>query len=244
MINETLAARQWPGDDPIGKRIAWAGELEGDDPWRTVIAVVGDVRHRGPMVEAAPEVYMPFEQAPDRRMTWLVRTTSDPMAVLPAVRRIVADVDPNLPVRRPRAMEAAIGESLSAVRAGAIAIAGLSAFALLLATVGLYGVLSFLVARRTAEFGVRIAFGASVRDIERQVLLEGLTTVGMAVLVGFALAWGAERLLRGTLAGMAEPSMPMLVVIAVLVLGTATVASWLPARRAARLDPATALLVD
>lgn len=244
LINETLAAREWPGEDPVGRRIAWPADLETAEPWRTVIGVVGDVHHRGPMVEAPPEVYMPFPQAPDRRMTWLIRTAGDPMTLLPAIREIVTSLDRNLPVRRPHTMESALAESLGPVRASAMAAGGLAAFALLLAMVGVHGVLSFLVARQTAEFGVRMAFGATGSGVRRLVLKEGMSTAGVATAAGLVLALAASRLLRSVPIGVESTSPLLFGAVGALVLVTAFIACWLPARRAARLDPATALRME
>jgi putative ABC transport system permease protein len=241
LINQTLAASQWPGEDPIGRRIAWAGEHEEADGWRTVVGVVGDVLHRGPMRAPLPEVYMPFRQAPDARMTWIVRTTGDPTALVPVVRRLVAALDPTVPVRQPRAMDEVLAATIGPVRASAIATAAFAAFALLLALVGVHGVLSFLVAHRAPEMGVRMALGATAGEVQRKVLAEGMSTVALATLAGLGLAWALGRTLQRFVfdVGAAEPV--VLAGIAAVVLCTGTLACWLPARRAARLDPTAAM---
>lgn len=245
VINETLAQQTWPDADPIGQRIAWAQEMDGTPVWRRVVGIVGDVRHRGLERAAQPEMYMPYEQAPDRRTSWVVRVPrGDPSALAGAVRNAIREVDRTLPLRDLRTFEATIAESVTGLRTGMLAIIGLSALALVIAVTGIYGVLAFFVAQRVPEFGLRLALGAEPKSIARLVVAEGMRTAGIGAAIGLLGALALSRVLSSILFGV-RPTEPLsLIAVTLLLLSVAVLAAWLPARRALRVDPATALRTE
>jgi predicted permease len=239
LVNRTLAERFWPGEDPLGRRFRIA--LEQTD-WITIVGVVGDVRQHGLENDVRPEVYRPLRQ--NRRQVgtaMLVRTAADPEAVAAAVREAVWSVDPNIPLARLRTMEDVIQESVAQPRLVSGLIGALAGLALLLGAVGTYGVLSGDVAHRTREIGVRMALGAARRDVLLLVLRGGMGLVLTGVAVGIPVAFAVSRALRGLLFQV-PPSDPVtyLAVVSLLVV-VGGLATYLPARRAAGIEPLEAI---
>lgn len=244
LVNETFARLTWPDGEPLGQMIAWAASPE-ELVWRTVVGVVGDVRHRGLGSEPLPEVYMPYRQAPDRRMSVILRATAgDPGRLAGAVRGAVRELDPILPLRNLRTFDEIVAESVGAVRAGAWTTIGLGIVALFLAVIGIYGVLAYFVAQRIPEFGLRLALGASRRDIARLVISEGLRTSLIGATVGLVIAFAGARVLRGVLFDVSPTDPVAFGAVTVLLIAVSVLASWLPARRALEVDPTEALRTD
>jgi putative ABC transport system permease protein len=242
IVNETLAQRYWPGQSALGKRVAFRGNPRPED-WLTVVGVVGDTHHWSLAEAVDIQLYVPYTQDGD----WLapgqlaLRTTGDPMQLAAAARERVRAIDPLIPISDVQTMEALIRRSVAAPRFHLTLLALLSGSALVLATIGIYGLLAFSVASRTREIGVRSALGASQTLIARMVLREGLALVVAGVAIGLAVAFVATRALEALLFEI-EPGDPLTFAgIAVLLLAVATLACYLPARRAARIDPLTAL---
>jgi putative ABC transport system permease protein len=237
VVNEAFAKRFWGNADPIGKRISIGGQ---NGPWREVVGVARDGKYVSISESPRPFVYYPQLQAPDG-ITLHVRTAGDPLRLLSAVRREVATVAPTWMIERPRTLEEHIGASLLPQRIAAGILGAFGVVALLLAAVGLYGVVAFAVAQRTREIGIRVALGAQSGEVLSLMLRQGMRLAAIGLAVGISLAIVAARLVSGFLlgAGAADP-LVFLVAAVTLALVTA-VASYVPARRAARVDPMVAL---
>jgi putative ABC transport system permease protein len=249
VINETMAERYWPGQDPLGVRFVLGGRA--GPGLVTVVGVVGDVRHGSLADPRVSQMYLAHAQfrfwnggSVARSLTLVVRSAGDPQAPGAAIRGAVHTVDPRLPLSDVQAMEDVVTASLGRERflfalAGAFAV-----IALVLGALGVYGVLAYAVARRTREIGLRLALGARGREVARLIALEGGRLVLGGTVLGLVGAMLLGRLLRGLLFGVA-PLDPLTLIGAPLALaGAALVATWLPARRAARLDPMEALRND
>ena len=238
IISESLARKHWGGENPVGRRIR---RPEADAPWITIVGVSGDLRHGGLDSDTRPIWYLPLAQVQEFGATLLVRTAGDSSGVAPAIRAQVRALDPQQALQGVRSMEEVIAESL-ARRRFSLFLLGLFAFlALALAAVGVYGVVSYSVSRRTQEFGIRTALGASGRDILQLVLGQGLRLAVVGVALGVAGAFGLMRFLSTLLFGVTSTD-PLSFAGAILVLtGVVTLACYIPARRAARVDPMVAL---
>ena len=238
LVGETLAARVWPGEDVIGKRIRIGG-TEG--PWRTVVGVVGDVRHTGLDAPRTAQVYVPIAQSADGGVDVVVRTTTPPAGLAHAARAAIASVDPTQAVSRVATMEEVAAESTGKRRFISFLAAVFAGLALLLAAVGVAGVVSRSVTDRTREIGIRLALGALPSAVRRMVLsrLARLTLAG--AVVGLAGAFALAPLMRHVLFGIAPHDMRTLVWTCLFVIAVPMLAGWLPARRASRLDPVQAL---
>lgn len=243
LINESFARRSWPGDDPVGQRVQLGAP---DSPWRTIVGVVGDVRHTQLDAETAPQIYMPTDQSPraDAQFVLVIRASADPASLGAAVREVVWSVDENLAIGRVRAGNELI-RSATTSRRFALQIFGVFAIvALLLAGAGIYGVLSGAVAERTREIGVRAALGATRRNVLALVVRQGMQMAGVGLAVGVAIALGAGRLL-GSLLFETGPNDPMTLAVVSGILGIVTLAACAaPAWRAARTDPMDTLRSD
>jgi predicted permease len=236
VINESLARKYWPNEDPIGRRIS-----EGDSVF-TIVGIVADIRHRGPGSPPDNEMYLHYRQYPERGTTVVVRSAAGNAAALAgAVRGAIRDVDPALPLANVSTMEELEADAVSEPRF-VMLLAGLFAgIAVALALVGLYGVLSYAVAQRTSEIGVRMALGATRRDVLRLIVGDGMRTVGIGIALGLAGAAAAGRMIQRLLVGV-EPFDPVTVAAtAVLLMAAAAVACVVPAARATRIDPLEAL---
>jgi predicted permease len=249
IINERLAREAFPGQDPVGKRIACcdAGP-DGVPSWKTVVGVVGDVRAQDMSQPADPEFYLPLAQTPhaawdwiQRSMTVAARGTGDPMRLVPGLREAVRAVDPAVPLYQIGTMDDRITRSLAQARFSTALLTAFGAVALLLAAIGVFGVISYGVSQRTQEIGVRVALGADQGDVVRLIVRHGAALAGAGLLIGLAGALAATRLLA-TLLYQVSPTDPPTFLLGGAVLGAcALAAAALPAIRAARLDPAVAL---
>ena len=238
VVNEELVRRFLGGKDPIGRRIQVS---DGSPNEALIVGVVGDVAQEE--VSAAPyaQVYQPMAQGPTRGVRVAVRTAGDPMALANQARATLASVDPQLPLTKLQTMEDRLAGSLTQPRVSMAVLALFALLALVLAAIGIYGVLSYAIARRTREIGIRIALGAKPRDVRRLVIGEGMRPVIAGVALGVVGALALTRLMRTLLYGV-SPSDPLtLGAVALLLTGVAFVAAWLPARRATRVDALDAL---
>jgi predicted permease len=240
VVNETFAKTLWPGvNDPVGKRFKNAGNPKA--PWITVVGLAGDVKHYGLERPMRPGIYFPLTVGRFNTMTVVIRTASDPGAFTTTARATLRELDPELPMFRVRTMEEALRRSM-AQRATYSWLLGIFACtALALALGGSYGVTSYLVSQRTREIGIRVALGARSADIVRAVLRRGLVSVGAGVAVGVAASFGVVRLLADLLFGVSPNDPAILAAATALLFVLALVANWLPARRAARVDPMRSL---
>jgi putative ABC transport system permease protein len=249
IVSQTLAARAWPGQNPIGKRIACCEGSLQDPRWKTVVGVAGDVRSGGVTADVYPEFYLPASQVPpqvwdwiQRTMTLVVRTNSGDAAQATAlVRQAVRSVDPALPLYDVAAMREAITTSAAEQRFDTLLLTMLAVVGLLLAGAGIASVVAFFVSARTHEIGVRVALGATSREIVGLFARQSARQVLGGVLLGSAGAIAIARVLRGSLYGV-SPADPLTAVAVVVVLaGVASIATLLPALRATRVDPVRVL---
>jgi predicted permease len=235
VINETAAKKFWPGGDPLGKLI----RVDGD---RRVVGIVGDVRHLSLEGGAGNEVYLPLRQEFDySSLTLIVRTNIEPTALAKSLRLVLTPIAPNLATNEVRTLGDIVDRAISPRRFFTALLGGFSAFALCLALLGIYSVISYTVTHRTQEIGVRIALGATARQVQTQIIGETIRLAGMGVLLGTIGAWLAGRTLGGFLFGVTAGD-PVTYITMVAVLSTVAILSgYLPARRAARIDPIVAL---
>jgi len=241
IVNEALVHRYFPGEDPVGRRLRPGGPDEPGAPWYTIVGVVGNVRHLGMDAAPKPEIYNLHAQDPWPAMTFVVRTESDPAAMVAAVKQQIRTVDPNLPISGVARMTQVLSDSLWPQRILAYVQGIFAAVALLMATVGLYGVVSQSVTVRRHEFGVRLAVGAAPSQILRLVLSQGLRLITIGIGIGLVGAIALTRSLRALLHD-ARPTDPWTFAAVSLLLAVVTLtACWLPARRAAKADPMLAL---
>jgi putative ABC transport system permease protein len=240
IVNEALARQQFPGEDPVGRQI----RIDPAAP-HTIVGVVGSVRQAGLDVEPLPEIYLPYVQVGAEGSLFdavlVVRTSVDPASVAPALRRAVWSVDPDLPLFKVATMEKVVDESLARQRLNLWLLAVFAGIALALAAAGLYGVISYLVTQRTREIGVRMALGAQPREVTGLVMRQGagLTAAGLGL--GLLGALALTRLLTGLLYEVSARDPITFAGIAALLAAVALAATWLPARRAARIDPILAM---
>jgi len=243
VINETMARRYWPDQDPIGARFTLD---DGLDAPVEVVGVVGDVRHFGPENAPYPEVFVPLAQSlgldsSAHVMSLAVRSEAHPVALADSVREVVRSLDRDVPLFAVRTLPEAVIQSLDERRVYLGLLGAFAAVALLLATLGVYGVASYTVAQRTHEFGLRMALGAQARDVRRLVLAGGLKLTAVGMGAGLAGALVLTRVLTGFLYEVSPADPPTLAAVVALLTGSALLASYLPARRAARVDPSRAL---
>ncbi len=240
IINSTFAERYWPGRDPVGQRFVFGTPSERSR-WITIVGVVADMHRRGLHRPARLETFLPHAQTTARGMQLMVASDGDPLALAAAVRAEIRTLDSTAPVTKVSTVEAELGESIAHRRFQALLLAMFAALALVLAAVGIFGVVYQMVARRTHEIGVRMALGAHRSDVLGMVLRHGLRLSGIGVVVGVLGALPLSRVVRGLLFGVG-PADPVSYVSAIVLLGgAALVACWLPARRATRVDPLVAL---
>lgn len=239
IVNEALAARYWPGENAIGKRINTIDQPDGT--FSTIIAVVPNVRRLGATEEEAPQIYLPLLQKIERRLSYVVRADGDPLAILPVVREALKGIDAGLPVARVARMSDLLARSVAPQRFNAALLGIFAVTALLLASGGLFGVVSYLVTQRDHELGVRMALGGRPVDILRLVVGDGMAMALTGIVIGLAGAWFATRALRGMLFGVTAGDPVTWVSVALLLGLVSFAASYLPARRATRIDPVVAL---
>jgi putative ABC transport system permease protein len=239
IIDEELARRHWPGEDPIGTRVTWRKEgrtLSGE-----IIGVVGSVRWGGMAATPPATTYWWFPQAPGRQLTIVARTVGDPIAIAGAIAAQVREMDPNQPVAEIRAMRDFISADLAQPRFTMLLLGSFAAAAVLLAAIGLYGVIAFGVAQRTREIGVRVALGAQHGDVLRLVMRRGMLLTGIGLAIGIASALALGRVVASLLYGVKPADPATLLAVTLFLTTVAMLATYIPARRATRADPMVAL---
>ena len=240
IVNQAFAKKFWPNQDALGKRIVMGG-MSDNPKWITIVGVVGDMRHFGLDVDPKPEMYVPFAQNPYFTTIHVVRSNQDPRSLLPAIRREIQAIDPAVPLANLRTFENVIADSVAPRRLSVVLLGVFAGVAVLLASVGIYGVMSFLVVQRTHEIGVRMALGAQRRDILKLILSRSLKLVSAGALIGLMVALMSTSALRTLLYNVSAFDTSTFVMVTILLAAVALAASYLPAMRATKADPMIAL---
>jgi putative ABC transport system permease protein len=244
IVNQYAAERLFPGEDPLGRFIE-LGVGSGDrEPMAEIVGVVGDVLYNGPDVGIIPEAYYSYREFPENHGNVTIRTTGDPMAVVPAVRATLASIDPTLALYGMETMDRIIARSVGDRRTTLALLSIFAALAIVLAATGTWGIVAYSVADRRRELGLRMALGAERGSVVRTVVGEGFRTAVFGIAVGLGLGLAASRLL-GAILWETEPTEPLVYVSgSALLFAVVLIASWMPARNAARVDPVEALRAE
>lgn len=241
IISETMAHRFFGGEDPLGRRIR-RGDSEDNKPWLTIIGIAGDVRRYGLAERLRPEIYYPFQQQPQAAMALVVRTTAaDPLSIAPAVRREVQAVDKDQPVYDIKTMDSLLAKSIASNRLAVWLLGLFAALALLLASIGIYGVIAYSVTQRTREIGIRMALGARPRDVLRLVVGQGMMLTFIGIGLGLVGAFALTRVMASLLFSVSPTDPVTFAAISALLAVVALLACYIPARRATKVDPMVAL---
>jgi putative ABC transport system permease protein len=243
LINRALANTVFAGTDPVGRRIRIVNP-EYDNDWRTIVGVVGDVQYRRLDPDMQPTIYVPFSQTPFMWAYVMVRTTGDPSALTRSIKGIVQGVDPNLITAPARPMTEIVSGTVAEPRLSMLLVAGFALLALILASVGIYGVIAYSVSQRTHELGLRMALGAARVGVLAMIVREGVLTAAIGIVMGLGAAALATRMMQDLLVGITPRDPLTFAGGAVLLLLIAAAASYLPARRATRVDPMVALRAE
>jgi putative ABC transport system permease protein len=245
VVDEEMVRRYWPNENPIGKRITFGPAPGAADTssrqWIEVVGVVGHTKHEGLAADPRVQLYFPYRQSGIPAMTIAARTAGDPESYVNAMRQAVRSVDPDQPISRVQTMETLLEQSVGQRKLSMLLLSLFSGIALLLASVGIYGVMSYSVAQRAREIGVRIALGAERRDVLRMVLRQGMRLALAGVGVGLVTAFALTRVIASQLYDVRPTDPVTFVSVASLLIGVALVANLVPALRATRVDPAVVL---
>jgi len=240
IINETAARKYWPGEDPIGRKIK-RGRPESKNPWVTIVGIAGSASQLSLREESQPEIYVPFLQNTTPNFSLVVRTASDPKTITGAIRKEVWATDKDLPVSNMKLMDELISNSTAQPRFYVILLTVFAALALILAAVGVYGVMAYSVTLRTRDIGIRMAVGAQPMDIFKHVIGHALMLASIGLVIGLVLAGTSTLVMKSLLFGISTADPLTLIATALILLAVALLASYLPARKATKVDPMVAL---
>jgi putative ABC transport system permease protein len=245
IVNEAFVRHYFPNDNPLGHRLKPSppGRIWNNQRLTTfeIVGVARDVKFAGLAASSEPAYYLPATQSPLTDMTLLVRTTTEPQSIVAAVRQAVWSIDPNQPIADVKTLDQIVSDSIAQPRLNMLLMTLFGGLALLLSAVGIYGLLSYAVTQRTQELGIRMALGANVADVLKLVLKQGMLLALMGEAIGLAAAFALTRLMRGLLFGVTPTDTTIFAGVVVVLTLTALVACWVPARRAAKVDPLVAL---
>ena len=244
IIDESTARKYWPGGDPLGHRVRLGNDPhkplgeEEDDPtkWTTVVGVIKDIKHDGLDVDGVPHIYVSVYQDPNKQVSVVLRTSRSAALLEPEIRREIQSIDPGLPVFNVRSMNDILDRSLASRRFSADLVGGFAGLALLLASIGIYGLLAYMVGQRSREIGIRIALGARRGDILRMFLLQGVTLAGVGIVAGLVIAASTASVMASVLYGVRPHDPAVFLIVPLLLFAIAVLASYLPARRATQVD--------
>jgi putative ABC transport system permease protein len=237
LVNETMARKFWSGQDAVGKRF----ESSQEGPWITVVGVVGDIHQAGLDTTPQPEMYRPYQQEDNLASGLAIRTSGDPLAIAAAVQRVIWTVDPEQPVMNVASMEQVLDHEVDQRRLLMLLLGAFAALALTLASLGIYGVLAYLVSFQTHEIGIRMALGARAPDILRAVVMRGLWMAAIGIGLGVVAALALTRLMAHMLFGVTSTDTATYSIVMTAGLAVSALASYIPARRATKIDPLEAL---
>jgi len=238
VINESMRRKFWPNENPVGKRLRFSSA----EPWIAIVGVLADIRQAGLDTAPRPEIYLPAVQQPFTFANWLaIHSQGDAARLSAAVRQAVRGADPNLPIVDMSTMDEILDRETFQPRVQAMLLAVFGGLAVLLASLGIYGVLAYLVSRRTQEIGIRVTLGATSGDVARAVLGEGLGLSAAGIAAGIVVALGVTRVFSAMLFGVTPTDPVTFVSAAALLFAAAIAASYVPARRAMKVDPVVAL---
>jgi predicted permease len=243
LIDQKFADTHFAGQDPLGKRVMIGGQNDTRIPL-TIIGVVGHVQNYGIGADTRVQLYNPYRQVPPSSVSFVLRTTMDPAALAPAVRAAMREIEPTLPVFSFSTMKADFARSVTNQRIMLTILSCLAGLALLLAAIGLYGVLSYIVGQRTREVGIRMALGATAASVRQLMLGQGLKLALIGLAVGLLGCVGLGRLMGSLLYGVSGFDPVSLVAVSLLLAAIGLLASWLPARRAMQINPTEALRTE
>lgn len=241
IVNETLARRYFPGGNAVGRRLKQGGAERPNNPWMEIVGVVGDVKYSGLNAPPEPAFYLADRQQPFIRRFVMVRTAADPRSALNSIRAAVSALDRDVPVARLYAIGQLMNESVAAPRFRTTLVTVFAILGLVLAAIGIYGVMAYTVSERARELGVRVALGATTRDVMRMVLAEAFALAAAGVVLGVAGAVATTRLMAALLFGVTPTDPATFVSIAGILMAIALAGSYVPARRATRVDPMATL---
>jgi putative ABC transport system permease protein len=241
IINDALAKKYWLNEDALGKRITFSDTRKPDVKWLTIVGIVRSIRHRGLDVDPAPEYYLPLAQRPQSSMILAVRSVQDSRGLASAIRREIQSINPDQPIANVRTLENVTADSVAPRRMSMVLLGAFAGIALLLAGVGIYGVISYLVVQRTHEIGVRMALGAQRSDVLLLVVGHAAKLVGIGTLIGLLLALFSTRTLSALLYNVGAFDAGTFIFVTIALAAIAVLASYIPALRATRADPMIAL---
>jgi predicted permease len=244
IIDETTARRYWPDRDPIGRRLRLGSDPmvpRLKQPWRTVVGIIKNIKNDGLDIDGVPHIYVPIYQSPDRQLSLVLRTSLPASQLEPQIRQEIQSIDPGLPVYNVSSMNEVIDRSLASRRFSADLVGGFAGLALLLGSIGIYGLLAYMVGQRSREIGLRMALGARRADILKLILGKGFVLAGAGVVAGVFFSTYAASLMTSLLYGVRPHDPTVFFVVPLLLLAVAILASYLPARRATKVDPMIAL---
>jgi putative ABC transport system permease protein len=240
LISQRMAERWWKNQSPIGQHIRLGG-LDSKSPWLTIVGVTGDIMHNPYDREPRRTIYVPFPQAPQLFMDIGVRTAGDPLALAPAVSAAVRAVDREQPITELQTMERAIHNRAIGLNYMAVLMGVFGLLALGLSAIGVYGVMAYMVSEQTHEIGIRMALGAERQNVLAMIFRRGMLTIGAGLAVGLPIAWGFARLMASLIFGVTANDAATFVSIPLALVAAASLAIYIPARRATKIDPIMAL---
>jgi predicted permease len=238
VIDESTARKYWPSDDPLGRRVRFGKDPA--KPWATVVGVIKDIKHDGLDIDGVPHIYVPVYQDPNKQVSVALRTSLPVTLLEPQIRHEIQSIDAGLPVFNVSSMNDILDRSLASRRFSADLVGGFAGLAVLLASIGIYGLLAYLVGQRSKEVGIRMALGAQQGDILRMFLRKGVTLAGVGIVAGLVISASTASLMASVLYGVRPHDPAVFLIVPLLLFGTAVLASYLPARRATEVDPISA----
>jgi predicted permease len=239
VIDESTARKYWPSDDPLGRRVRFG--KDPTKPWTTVVGVIKDIKHDGLDIDGVPHIYVPVYQDPNKQVSVALRTSLPATLLEPQIRHEIQSMDAGLPVFNVSSMNDILDRSLASRRFSADLVGGFAGLAVLLASIGIYGLLAYLVGQRSKEVGIRMALGAQQGDILRMFLRKGVTLAGVGIVAGLVISASTASLMASLLYGVRPHDPAVFLLVPLLLLAVATLASYFPAYRATQVNPIAAL---